>query len=200
MGEELYELGSRKAWIDKLPPSQGRLADMLGQELDALLELREVSEKHLDEEAKEHPIVKRLATAPGIGPIRAAQIVAVVITPHRFRTKRQFWSYCGLAIVTRSSADWIREGKRWIRAEVAKTRGLNRNRQPLLKSVFKGAALTVTQMSEHPLCQNYRQMLDAGTKPNLAMLTTARRIAAAILAMWKQQEVYDPAKHRRQTA
>ncbi len=26
------------------------------------------------------------------------------MTPHRFRTKRQFWSYCGLGIVTRSSS------------------------------------------------------------------------------------------------
>jgi transposase len=40
-----------------------------------------------------------------IGPVRAATIVAVVVTPERFRTKQQFWSYCGLGIVTRSSAD-----------------------------------------------------------------------------------------------
>jgi hypothetical protein len=38
----------------------------------------------------------------------------------------------------------------------------------------------------------------AGTKPNLARLTIARRIAALVLAMWKHEEVYDAAKHRSQ--
>jgi hypothetical protein len=28
------------------------------------------------------------------------------------------------------------------------------------------------------------------------MVTIARRISAAVLAMWKHQEVYDPEKHR----
>jgi hypothetical protein len=33
-------------------------------------------------------------------------------------------------------------------------------------------------------------------KPNLARLTMARRIAGAVLAMWKNQEEYDPAKQQ----
>jgi transposase len=40
--------------------------------------------------SKKHKIVSTISTAPGIGPIRAAQIVAIVVTPNRFRTKRQF--------------------------------------------------------------------------------------------------------------
>jgi len=142
--------------------------------------------------------VKILSTAPAIGPIRAAQIVAIVVTPQRFLTSRQFWAYSGLAIVMRSSSDWVRgpQGD-WLRARVRQTRGLNRNRQPALKSVFKGAALQVaTQMTGHPLHTDYQRLLDAGTKPNLARLTIARRIAAAVLAMWKHEEVYDPTKQR----
>ena len=44
-------------------------------------------------------------------------MAATVLCPYRFRTKRQFWSYCGLVVVTRSSADWnrSREG-RWERS------------------------------------------------------------------------------------
>ena len=34
-----------------------------------------------------------------------------------------------------------------------------------------------------------------GTKPNLAKVTLARKIAAITLAMWKHKEVYDPAKY-----
>jgi transposase len=159
-----------------------------------LLKLREEAQDRLQKEAKKHPIIRRLATAPGLGRIRAAQVVAIVVTPDRFRTKRQFWSYCGLGIVMRTSADWVREGGRWVRAPVAQTRGLTRKRNPVLKSVFKGAALTVTQMADHPLKQAYDRLLEAGTKPNLAKVTIARRIAAIVLAMWKNEEDYNPAK------
>jgi hypothetical protein len=80
-----------------------------------------------------------------------------------------------------------------VRAEVQQTRGLTRKRQPVLKTVFKGAATTVIgQLPDNPLHVNYQRMLTAGTKPNLAKLTLARRIAATVLAMWKHEEVYDP--------
>jgi hypothetical protein len=44
--------------------------------------------------------------------VRVAQLIAAVVTPHRFRSKRQFCSYCGLAVVTRSSADYEVAGAR----------------------------------------------------------------------------------------
>jgi hypothetical protein len=52
-------------------------------------------------------------------------------------------------------------------------------------------------MPQHPLTVNYKRMITAGTKPNLARLTLARRIAGAVLAMWKNQEKYDPSKQQR---
>jgi transposase len=120
----------------------------LSNELDVVTEVRESAEQWLQEEAARCAIVKLLATAPGIGTTRAAQIVAIVVCPTRFRTRQQFWSYCGLGIVTRSSSDWVRDRDgTWVRRETAQTRGLNRNRQPTLKAVFKGAALNVIQSS-----------------------------------------------------
>jgi transposase len=194
MHEEAYEPSTREKWLAKLGASQRRLAELVSQELDSLGQLGVQAKQRMQAESKKHPIIRRLATAPGLGPIRAAQVVAIVVTPERFRTKQQFWSYSGLGIVTRTSADWVREGGRWVRAPVIQTRGLTRKRNPTLKSVFKGAALTVAHMSDHPLKRAYERLLDAGTKPNLAQLTIARRIAAIVLAMWKHQEDYDPAK------
>jgi len=40
----------------------------------------------------------------------------------------------------------------------------------------------------------YERLLVNGTKPNLAKLTIARKIAAMTLAMWKRQERYAPEK------
>jgi len=189
---EVYDARTREKWLAKLGPSQRRSAELVNQQLDSLQDLVEEAKERLQTESKKHPIIRRLATAPGIGPIRAAQVVAVVVVPERFRTRQQFWSYSGLGIVTRSSADWVRENGRWIRAPVMQTRGLTRKRHPLLKNVFKGAALTVARQPEHPLKRAYDRLLEAGTKPNLARLTIARRIAAIVLAMWKHQEDYDP--------
>ena len=194
----VYEVSSRAKWLKKLPSGYREFAEWLGRELDALSPLREEAETRLLEEAKAHPIIKKLSTAPGLGTIRTAQLVAIVVTPHRFRTARQFWGYSGLAIVTRSSSDWVREkGGGWVRAEVRQTRGLTRKRQPVLKAVFKGAATTVIcQLPGHPLHEGYQRMLQSGIKPNLAKLTLARRIAAIVLSMWKRQEVYDPERQK----
>ncbi len=194
VAEELDAPSCRAGWIERLPTASRLRAKILGDELDHLADVREAAEKWLLHVANGTAAVRLLATAPGIGPIRAAQIVAAVVSPHRFRTKRQFWSFCGLAVVTHSSSDWVKDEREgWIRKNATQTRGLNRNRHPMLKAVFKGAAITVIQhMPNSPLTQHYRQLLEAGTKPNLARLTIARSIAAAVLAMWKHEQEYDP--------
>ena len=45
-------------------------------------------------------------TIPRFGPVRAALLIALLQTPHRFRTKRQLWAYCGLALETRISGEY----------------------------------------------------------------------------------------------
>jgi len=193
----VYEAASRDRWLKQLPSGSRDLASWLGEELDGLIPLRDETEEWLRKEAKSHPIIRKLRTGPGMGPIRTAQLVAIVGTPHRFRTRRQIWSYCCLAVVTRSSSDWVqdRDGK-WVRGQVYQTRGLTRQRHPVLKAIFKGAATSVIeQLPQDPLHEHYKRMLASGIKPNLAKLTVARRVAATVLAMWKRQEVYDPNKH-----
>jgi transposase len=191
----VYNPEIRERWLKQLSGSHRQLADYLCREVDELEPLREEAAEWLLKEARTHPIVRKLKTAPGLGPIRTAQLVAVTATPFRFRTARQYWSYSGLAVVTRSSSDWAQVDGRWVRARVPQTLGLTRKRQPLLKAVFKGAAQTViTQLPEHPLHKKYEQMLAKGIKPNLAKLSLARQIAAIVLSMWKHQEVYNPEK------
>lgn len=192
----VYNPEQRPNWLEQLPRPQQQLAQLLGRELDILVPLREQAQKWLFAEAKTHPIVRIMSTGPGLGRTRTAQLVAVVATPHRFRTRRQFWSYCGLGVVTRSSSDWARRNGSWLHTPVQHTRGLNRRRNALLKAVFKGAATTVIrQLPDDPLHAHYMRMLDSGIKPTLAKLTLARRIAATVLSMWKHEEAYDPKRH-----
>ena len=71
------------------------------------------------------------------------------------------------------------------------TRGLNRASNRPLKAVFKGASQSARSMLRpNPFLDHYERMLEAGTKPNLAQLTLARKLAAIVLAMWKTESEY----------
>jgi transposase len=199
-GKTVYTARRREEWLAKLPTSCRTATARLYEAYDALRALKKEAEKELLAEAAKQPIAKILATAPGLGPIRTAQLLPVVVTPHRFRTRRQFWAYCGLAIVMHSSSDWVQtEHGGWVRTRVSHTRGLNRNHNSTLKNIFKGAATTViTNRFHDPLYDHYQQLTAAGTRPNLAKLTLARRIAAIVLRMWKDEKEYDPETLRTQ--
>jgi hypothetical protein len=195
-GANVYGVRLRDGWQKQLPSSIQTRATRLYDYLDFLLEQKKQAEADLLREAKKHPIAKVLETAPGFGPIRVARLIPIVVTPHRFRTRRQFWSYCGLGIVTRSSSDWVQTADgTWVRARVPQTRGLSIQHNHFLKDIFKGAATTViTQRNKDPIYGRYERLVDGGTKPNLAKLSLARMIAATVLRMWKDEKEYDPGR------
>jgi transposase len=195
-GRKVYTEAGRGAYLVQLPAAIRPTAEIFYQQLDHLRELRREAQAELVAEARQHTVFRYIRTCPGFGDVRTALILPIVVTPYRFANKRRFWSYCGLAVVTRSSSDWVRARTgAWLRAPVLQTRGLNKNHNRTLKEVFKGAATTVIlQAHDEPLYQHYRSLLDGGTKPNLAKLTIARQLAALTLALWRDQEVYDPQK------
>jgi transposase len=199
-GPTVYSARHRAEWQQRLPASARTRAVRLYAQLDFLREQKDQAESDLVGESRKHAIVRILETAPGIGPIRSARLVPIVVTPHRFRTKRQFWSYCGLGIVMRSSSDWVQTADGgWIRAQVPQTRGLSRQHNRVLKDIFKGAATTVITQRKDPIYADYERLLACGTKPNLAKLTLSRTIAAIVLRMWKNEETYEPQRYRRST-
>jgi transposase len=195
-GTCVYSKTGREQMLPALPASTRLAAQLLLEQYDALCSTRDRAYKALVTESHNHDETKRLETCPGVGEIRAAQIVSTVVTPDRFRSRAQFWAYCGLGIVMRSSSDWVQTPNgAWKRAPIQQTRGLNLNRNSMMKAVFKGAAMTVIQQyPDDPLHKDYERMVAAGTKPNLAKLTLARKIAAITLAMWKKREAYEPKK------
>ncbi len=199
-GRSIYSKAGREEPLKELADASRGAAMTLFAQYDAVEPIRRQAEKELVAEAHQHAISHLLETGPGLGPIRVAQMLPIVVSATRFRTKRQFWSYCGLGIVMRSSSDWVQtKDGGWTRANVQKTRGLNLNHNHTLKDIFKGAATTViAQLKADPLHQDYKRLIAGGTKPNLAKLTIARKIAAIVLSMWKSKEKYDPTRHTKQ--
>jgi transposase len=145
-------------------------------------------------EARRDPAWPVLGAIPFLGPVRIALLLATMGTPWRFRTKRNLWAYAGLAVVTRSSADYtIVDGQAVRRRRAPLTRGLNRNHNRVLKDVFKGAATAAT-VRPGPLQDFYRGMIARGMREELARVTLTRKLAALTLRLWKTGERYDPAK------
>ncbi len=198
VGSEVFDPLARRALVEQLPAELAHQALLLGDKLDYLGDKRDEALDWINEELDHIPDARVLMSIPGIAAVRAATLLATVISPDRFRSKRQFWAYCGLAVVTRSSSDWKQDSGRWARKPCVQTRGLNKDFQPQVKDVFKGAAYIVSKRcsSDHPWRRAYQRQLDNGIKPNLAELTLARRIAATTLALWKRKELYDPQKTR----
>ena len=105
-GRSVYSRSKRIEWLDQLQTPGARVrAESLLTQLDMLLELRPKAKTAMIAEARKQPGWKPLRSIPFLGVVRVAQLLAIVATPHRFRTKRNLWPYAGLAVVTRSSAD-----------------------------------------------------------------------------------------------
>jgi transposase len=143
-------------------------------------------------EARRQPGWKILRSMPFFGPVRVAIVLAVIGTPHRFRTRRQLWPYAGLAVVTRTSGEReFVDGKLLRRQRVPLTRGLNANDNRMLKNVFKGAA-NAAATKAGPLKDLFDRCVAGGVRPTMAKLTLARKLAAIVLRLWKKGELWDP--------
>jgi len=192
-GTRVYAGKHRGEWLEQLSgPGVRQRTELLYQQLDLLLPLRRQAKQSLLTESRRHGVQKLLRTVPGIGPLRAALLIALIQTPHRFRTNRQLWAYAGMAVVTHDSAEYcLRDGRIERSPKRALVRGLNRNYNRALKQVFKGAAATAAARCA-VLQQFYSQRLAQGMKPELALLTLARKIATIVLQLWKKGERFDP--------
>jgi transposase len=199
-GTQVYAPRHRAEWLAKITEAGvRRRAELYYEQLDALRLVRQQARKELLAEARKHSATKLLRQIPGIGPLRAAQLVALIQTPHRFRTKRQLWNYSGLGLETHDSAQYrMVEGQLQRSKKPQQLRGLNTNHNHDLKNIFKGAAMRASTAAG-PLRDFYEALLAKGRRPTMARLTLARKIAAITLIVWKKGASFD-AKYLKQAA
>jgi transposase len=193
-GRDVYYKRNRQGWLSKFPLAESQMRAVLYYaQLDLLKEQRKEIKKEFLKQARRYPIQKILRGIPGFGPIRSAFAIAVIGTPHRFRTQRQLWSYSGLSVVIQSSSDYKMVAGRAIRKQQKNnTRGLTRNYNRILKFVFKGAANEAIR--KEPIKTLYRRKIEKGIRPELALLSIARKLAALTLILWKRGEQFSTAK------
>ncbi|MGA8507823.1 MAG: transposase, partial [Candidatus Sulfotelmatobacter sp.] len=191
----------REEWLKKIPHAGVcRRAELLYQQLDGLQALRRKVRAELLAESRKHKAAKLLRQIPCIGPIRAARLIGLMQTPHRFRSKRQLWTYSGLAVETQDSAQF-----RFVRGQLQcskkpqQLRGLNRNHNHEMKEIFKSTATTASR-GAGPFHDFYEGLLAKGMEPEMARLTLARKIAAITLTLWKKGARFDAEQLKAQAA
>jgi transposase len=191
-GQRVYAPRFRSEWLGKIAETGvRRRAEIYYQQLDALRSLREQVRRDLLAEGRRHRAMGLLRQIPSIGPIRAALLIALLQTPHRFRTKRQLWAYCGLALRTSTSGEYrIVEGQLKRSRKFLAIRGLNANHNHDLKNIFKGAATRAAAVPG-PFQEFHAGLVARGMKPTMARLTLARKIAAITLIVWKKGVSFD---------
>lgn len=125
----------------------------------------------------QHKILRRLKTIPGIGPINAIKIAALVVDPKRFPSKGHFLSYCGLIKLEKMSGgrSYGKKRPRYSRA---------------MKSVYKTAAVgAIREDKNNPIKKYFDYLInEKNYTEKHAKNAAARRIAILSLGVWKSEK------------
>jgi transposase len=134
----------------------------------------------------EDPVVRRLTTVPGIGPITASAYVAALDDAARFGGAGQVASYLGLVPREYSSGEQPRRGR------------VMRSAHPYVQALLVQAAWRIVRV-KNPRTAALRTWADAIARrrgKKIAMVALARRLARLLFAMWRDEVAYDPARIR----
>jgi transposase len=177
-----------------------RSLDLSPSIVDTLSPLRSVIEVIDDELARadDHfsalvaadPVVKRLTTLPGIGPITASAFVAALDDLRRFGGNRgaaQVTSYLGLVPREYSS------GEQQYRGHIL------RSAHPYVQSLLVQAAWRVWRSSDRSTSElrSWARAIATRRGKKIAMVAVARRLARILFAMWRDEAEYQPGRQRK---
>ena len=167
-----------------LPADLRALVEPLLDLCEHLTELLATADEHIIATTAATPVVQRLTTAPGVGPLIATAFVATLDDAARFRGAHQVESYLGLVPSEASSADRRRRG------HITKA-GNPRMRWLLVQAAW--AALR-SRRAEGAGLRAWAEQLAKRRGRRIATVALARRLAGILFAMWRDHTTFD-ARH-----
>jgi transposase len=137
-------------------------------------------EKQIISTARTHPVMRRLATIPGVGPLTAHAIVTAIGDGKQFASARDFAAWCGLTRRVDQSADKRRE------------RGISRQGEMRLRKLLAlGASTIMRHLRSCPARGSAWQRGILARRPiKVAVLAQAARNARIAWAMLQSGDVY----------
>jgi len=133
------------------------------------------ADRRIERLGTKHPVVNRLMTAPGVGPVTAVAFIATLDDVTRFRSAHQVEAYLGLVPSESSS------GERQHRGHITK-RGNTR-----MRWLFVEAGWRILR-STRPECAALRawgERVAARRGKRIAVVALARRLAGILFALWR---------------
>jgi len=157
-----------------------------GQLAEELRQLREVEcsissvEKQLDAYAAKKQAIKRLRSAPGVGPRLSETVAAIIDDPHRFKNARQVAAYAGLVPRVFQSGSVDRKGRitgagnRYLRSMLVEVAWLGLRTNPWMRQVFE------------------RVCRGCPSRRKIAIVAVARRLLIWCWAMMRDEQEWKP--------
>lgn len=140
----------------------------------------------INELGRSDPAVALLMTAPGIGPITAAAVVATIDDISRFASAHQFEAYLGIVPGELSSGEKRRIGP------ITKA-GNTRVRYLLVEAAWR---ILMSKKHDSLALRDWALQIAARRGRRVAAVALARRLAGVLYAMWRDQAPYNPGRIR----
>lgn len=158
------------------------LAGFIGPLLEAWRALRaQVIEldKRIMREAKADPVVRLLATAPGVGATIAMTYAAVIDDPRRFAHSRNVGAHLGLT------------PRRYQSGEVDRQGHISKNGDQLARHyLFEAAGVLLTRITRRSDLKSWGQRLAKRVGFTKAKVAVARKLAVILHRMWIVNEPF----------
>lgn len=172
----------------RLPPVLVVALEALLTQLDGLAGTIAALTKQIETAAKADPVMRRLCTVPGVGPLTAHAVVAAVGDGSQFRTARDFAAWTGLTPRQHESAD------------KGSDRGLSRQGDRHLRKLFALGASTVMRGARRPQGGTAWQRGILARRPvKVAVLAQAAKTARVVWAVLTSGAPYRPQHQTAQT-
>ena len=165
---------------------QASVAPLLGA-LDGLAPLIAAADQAATVQARTDAVVRRLMTAPGVGPITALNFRAALDRVERFAEAGAVASYLGLVPREHSSGDQQRKG-RITKAGPREPRAMLVQASWTIWRMRRGPGLGLTAWAHRVAARRGRRV---------AIVALARRLARILFAMWRDDQPYrELVRHR----
>jgi len=136
------------------------------------------TDKELAELVKNDPLLTRLSTCPGVGPVTAVRFTAAIDDVTRFKDAHHLESYLGLTPGEKQSS-----GKHY-RLGITKA-GSSAARRALVQAAWATRRMRVV----HPLV-TWSLGIEERRGKFVAIVATARKLAGILYAMWRDGTTY----------
>jgi len=141
----------------------------------------EAADQRIAAIAADDPVIRRLRTVPGVGPVTATAFVATLDMWERFEGPHQVEAYLGLAPSERSS------GEKQHRGRITKA-GNSRARWLLVEAAW--AILRSRRDDTEPL-RRWAQRVAVRRGMKVGIVALARKLAGILYAMWRDGSTFE---------